>query len=130
MTMPAANGDGPAGGQPQQVGPPRDLAQVIARVREFHPENQPDLIHFMAGEMAGMVGYADALSQVVDNCVNSTGLDPASVSGISDYSAAVTDAAAAMKAAHKQFVTIYQEIIEATDKGVKLPYDGRWFNAA
>lgn len=127
VTMPTTNATTTGG---QQANPPADMAQIISRVSSYEPESVTDLMGFMAGETAGMCGYADALTQVVENCVNTVGLDPQSVQGVTEYAEAVTQAANTMALAHRQFMTVYQEVMEAVDKGVRMPHRGRFFNAA
>ncbi|OPG10576.1 hypothetical protein [Microbispora sp. GKU 823] len=50
--------------------PPLDWAVLINRVANFVPEDDTALVAFMAGETAGVLGYAEALVQTRENCVN------------------------------------------------------------
>lgn len=113
---------GPAG-----VSAPGDWQQVISGVADYEPESDQDLIEWMRRQTAGVCGYADALAQVFDNCVNGVGLDPHAVQGLSEYASAASDLAEAMTRAHRQFLAVYSEVMEAANRGVVLPYRGRWF---
>ncbi|GGS97735.1 hypothetical protein GCM10010156_64910 [Planobispora rosea] len=112
------------------VAPPADWIQIIARITEHAPADDTELLQLMAGEVAGVCGYADALGALHETCVNTVGLDPSSVQGLAEYSASATELAARMVEAHKQFLTVYAEVMEAVARGVVLPYQGRWFTGA
>jgi hypothetical protein len=105
---------------------PPDWAALIARVKDFQPENDVDLMDFMKAEAAGIVAYAEALESARENCVNDVGLDPSSVAGITAYSEAASEASDRMTAAHGQFRTVYGQVLELTAEGVVLPHNGRW----
>lgn len=106
--------------------PPPDHASVIARIAGYEPQDDADLLRFMTGECSAMAGYSDAMAAVFETCVNTIGLDPASVAGLSEYATAITDAAEAMRRAHARFYSIYAEVMEAAAKGVVMPHKGRW----
>ncbi len=105
---------------------PADWATVAGRVADFHPENDADLINFMTSEVAGICGYAEAFEVLHSACVDGLGLDPTSVNGLGEFSGDVMELTQRMVAAHKQFLTTYQEVMEAVRNGVVLPYNGRW----
>lgn len=107
---------------------PADWAQTITRVANYVPEDDAALLHFMAGEVAGVCGYADGLAALHETCVNGVGLDPSSVQGLAEYSTHASELAQRMAEAHKQFLTIYQEVMEAVARGVVMPYQGRFFS--
>ncbi|MET8140010.1 hypothetical protein ABZU32_06845 [Sphaerisporangium sp. NPDC005288] len=109
------------------VAPP-DWAQTIGRIATHVPEDDSALLHLMAGEVAGVCGYADALAALHETCVNAVGLDPSSVQGLAEYSTHASELAQRMAEAHKQFLTIYQEVMEAVARGVVMPYQGRFFS--
>ncbi|MBG0828203.1 hypothetical protein HS041_10530 [Planomonospora sp. ID67723] len=112
------------------VAAPADWAQTITRITEHTPADDTELLQLMAGEVAGVCGYADALGALHETCVNTVGLDPSSVQGLAEYSTSATELAARMVEAHRQFLTTYAEVMEAVARGVVLPYQGRWFTGA
>ncbi|MEU8364918.1 hypothetical protein AB0C27_53785 [Nonomuraea sp. NPDC048882] len=105
---------------------PADWAGLAARIQNFDPESDADLINFMTGEVAGICGYAEAYEALHGGCVDSIGLDPAAVQGLGEFAEHVMELTRAMTAAHRQFVTTYQEVLNAVANGVVLPYNGRW----
>jgi hypothetical protein len=107
---------------------PATLAQHLNHVHDFEPENDADLINMLAGEVQGMLGYAEAANNMFDHCVTGKGLDPAAMQGVSDYAEAFTEAAERVAAAHRQFMAVYDAVIEATNNGTVMPYNGRFFS--
>lgn len=105
---------------------PADWAALIARITDFQPENDVELIDFMKGEGAGIVAYAEGLESARENCVNDIGLDPSSVAGITAYSEAASEASERMTAALERFRTVYGQVLELVGEGVVLPHNGRW----
>ena len=107
-------------------GVPPDYASLNARVANFEPESDGDLIAFMRGVAAGMHGQAEALEQLAEHLVSGLGVDPAAVQGITEYAQAVTECAALMARANAQFQQVYQGVRETVANGTVLPYQGRW----
>jgi hypothetical protein len=108
---------------------PGDWAQVISRINGFVPGKDYELLMFMQQETAGMLNYATALIHLFETCTTVKGLDPNAMNGLAEYSAAAGDAAQAMTLAHRRFVTVYNEIMQAVQRGVVMPFDGRFFTA-
>ncbi|MFI6510167.1 hypothetical protein ACIBCT_21390 [Streptosporangium sp. NPDC050855] len=105
---------------------PGDWAALIGRVAEFQPADDVELIDWMKGETAGVLGYADAADTVRETCVTVVGLDPTSVTGITAYSEHAAEGAARMSEALRTFLTVYAEVQELVASGVVLPYNGRF----
>ena len=100
---------------------------LLTGVAAFSPEDDADLVRFMAQEAAGVVAYAEALEQARENCTNEVGLDPTAVQGLTTYSEHMSEAALRMAEAHRQFMAVYGEVLELAASGVVLPHNGRWF---
>ena len=105
---------------------PPDHAALNARVSGFEPENDGDLLGFMSGEASGKAGYAQAMEQLTEHLLSGVGLDPSSVSAVSEYAQACSEAAAIMVRANARFQTVYQGVRETVAGGTVLPFNGRW----
>jgi len=105
---------------------PAPWNQVIAGAADFEPEDDGHLLAWMAGEVAGMSAYAEALTEVYETCVNTVGLDPVAMQATHDVADAAADAATAMAAARVKFASHYSEVREFAANGGLLPFDGRW----
>lgn len=127
-TMPTSPAE--AGAAPAAVAAPTDWAALIARVSDFTPENDVDLIEWMKGEAAGVVAYAEGLESARENCVTAVGLDPSAVAGITTYSEHMSDASARMTEALATFLVVYGEVLKLAGDGVVLPFNGRWITGA
>jgi hypothetical protein len=107
-------------------GVPADYAGVIARIANYEPENDGDLIRFMAGEATGVSGIAQAWEQQAEHLLASVGLDPAAIQGVTEYAQAMAEAAALMTRANARFQQVYQGVRETVSGGTVLPFRGRW----
>ena len=105
---------------------PGQWRQVANAAVDFEPEDDGELIAWMAAEVAGMSAYAEALTEVYETCVNSLGVDPAAMNAVHDTADAAADAATAMAYARNKFASHYAEVREFAASGGLLPYDGRW----
>lgn len=108
--------------------PSSDWGMLVDRISSFTPDSDHELLQFMQRENAGMLAYATAIVQLFDTCVSAKGLDPSAVQGLAEYSAATGEAGQAMVLAYKRFLAVYQEIMNAVQSGVQMPYDGRFFS--
>ncbi|MFB9681183.1 hypothetical protein [Streptosporangium vulgare] len=124
MTTSPPEAAAPADAAP--IAPPGDWAALIARVSEFTPESDVELIDWMKGETAGVLSYAESVDTVRETCVTVLGLDPSAVAGISAFSEQAADTAARMSEAMNTFMTVYSEVQQLVASGVVLPFDGRW----
>ena len=61
-----------------------------------------------------------------EHLVNSLGLDPAAVQGITEYAQAMSECAALMARANARFQQVYQGVRETVANGTVLPHQGRW----
>jgi hypothetical protein len=107
---------------------PSTLAPHLNYINDFEPDSDAELLNMMGAEVAGKAAEAEAYMELFDRCVSGRGLDPQAMQGVSDYSEAIAESAEAMKRAHQQFVSIYEAIIDATNNGVVMPHDGRFFS--
>ncbi len=105
---------------------PAGWKALAAATASCEPEDDGDLLGWMAGEVAGMAGYGEALIEVCQSCVNSVGLDPAAMAAVHDAADAAAGAATAMACARQKFASHYAEVREFAGNGGVLPYDGRW----
>ena len=126
VPMPVTDHEIAATADAAPIAVPSDWAALIARVTDFTPENDVDLIDFMKGETAGVLGYAEGVDAARETCITVVGLDPSSVSGITAYSEHIAEASARMSEALNTFRTVYAEVLQLRASGVVLPYDGRW----
>ena len=115
-------------GIPTRLQVPPTLAPHLTHIHDFDPENDAELLTFLSQEVTGMMGYAEAANVVFDQCVTGKGLDPAAMQGLQDYADAFTEAAEVVGRAHKQFLAVYEAIIEAAANGTQMPYNGRFFS--
>ena len=119
-------GPGARRGRAPAMEPAVAWKELIARTADYEPEDDAQLLAWMAGEAAGMAGYAESMATAYETAVNSVGLDPAAMSAMHDYADSVAEAAQQMAAARQKFAEFYAEVRNFTAAGNKLPYDGRW----
>jgi hypothetical protein len=100
-------------------------AQVVSGVTDFEPEDDGDLLDWMADEVAGMAAYAEALVEQYESCLR-LGLDPVAMSALHDVADANATAAEAMAAARRKFADHYDQPREFAGNGGLMPHDGRW----
>jgi uncharacterized protein YfaT (DUF1175 family) len=99
---------------------------LTAETGDFEPEDDGHLMAWMAAEVNGMSGYAEAITDVYETGVSGVGLDPVSLAALHDYADAAADAAQAMAYARQKFAAHYAEVREFAAAGGLLPHDGRW----
>lgn len=107
---------------------PPTLAAHLNYIAELHPENDAEILNFLKTEVTGMLAYAEAVNTFFEHCVTGEGLDPAAMQGVSDYAEAFAENASAAANGHKQFLAVYEAIIEAASNGTVMPYNGRFFS--
>ena len=103
-----------------------DHATVNNRVANFEPETEGELVQFMTGEAAGLLGYGQALEQLVEHLLADVGLDPASLQGVHEFAEAASECSALMTAAAAKFKQTYAGVIENAAQGVVMPHHGRF----
>jgi hypothetical protein len=126
MTAPEVPVPGPRASGENHASVPGEWKQVVAAAADFEPEDDGELLAWMAAEVAGMSAYAEALTEVYETCVESIGVDPAAMNAVHDTADAAADAATAMASARGKFAAHYAEVREFAASGGLLPYDGRW----
>jgi hypothetical protein len=107
---------------------PPTLAAHLNHIAELHPENDAEILNFLKTEVTGMLAYAEAVNTFFEHCVTGEGLDPAAMQGVSDYAEAFAENASAAANGHRQFLAVYEAIIEAANNGTVMPYNGRFFS--
>jgi|HubBroStandDraft_5_1064220.scaffolds.fasta_scaffold21357_5 hypothetical protein len=105
---------------------PAEWKNLVAITADFDPEDDAELLAWMASEVNGMAAYAEALTEVYETGVSSIGLDPVSLAALHDTADAAADAAQAMAYARQKFASHYAEVREFAAAGGLLPHDGRW----
>ena len=105
---------------------PGEWKNLVAITADFEPEDDAHLLAWMASEVNGMSGYAEALTEVYETGIGSLGLDPVSLAALHDTADAAAEAAQAMAAARQKFAAHYQEVREFAAAGGLLPHNGRW----
>jgi hypothetical protein len=98
---------------------------VIAGVTDFEPEDDGDLLDWMADEVTGMAGYAEALVEQYEACLQ-RGLDPVAMTALHDVADACASSAETMAEARKRFADHYDQPREFAAQGGLMPHDGRW----
>lgn len=111
---------------PATPGPGAEWKALITATSEFDPEDDSTLLAWMAGEAAGMAGYAEAVDAVHETVATVTGLDPAALQALDDCGSAAANAAEQMAAARQRFTDHYAEVRQFAAAGGELPYNGRW----
>jgi len=105
-------------------GTPPGWKTLTADTADFEPEDDGHLLAWMADQVAGMLGYGEAVAAVHEHCVSAVRLDPAAMATLHDVADAVADAAEAMARAINRFREVYQGPREFVADGGVLPRDG------
>jgi hypothetical protein len=101
-------------------------ARLAAATADFEPEDDGELLAWMAAEAAGMAGYGESLGEVYETVTGAVGVDPVALAALADCADDAAQAAAAMEAARAKFAAHYEEPREFAASGGVLPHDGRW----
>ena len=105
---------------------PAHWKAVASAATDFEPHSDAELLEWMSGEVAGMLGYGEALADVHEHCVAGVRLDLAAMAALHDVSDAAADAAEAMARAIEKFKQVYEGPREFGSDGGVLPKDGDW----
>ncbi len=105
---------------------PPDFAALVARIAQFEPETDADLIAFLRGIATGTAAIGDALEQHADHLSSGVGLDPAATAAVTEAAQAFTEAAQAVSRADARFQALYQGVRETAASGTVLPFRGRF----
>jgi len=91
----------------------------------YEPENDEDLLDWMASEVAGISSYGEAITDLYETCIDADiRLDPVAMAALHDAADASADFAAAMAYARQKFASHYAEVREFVAAGGVLPKDG------
>ena len=100
--------------------------QVASATADFHPGSDAELLDWMSAEVAGMLGYGEALAELHEHCVSAVRADPAAMAALHDVADAAADCAEAMARAREKFREVYEAPREFVADGGVLPKDGDW----
>jgi hypothetical protein len=105
---------------------PGEWGPVVAQAADFEAENDGHLLDWMAGQVAGMGAYAEALIDAYETGVNATGIDPKGLAALHDVADAAAHAAETMGGARTKFADHYELPREFAANGGLMTHDGRW----
>jgi hypothetical protein len=105
---------------------PSEWGPVVAQAADFEPESDGHLLDWMAGQVTGMAGYAEALIEAYETGVGAVGIDPKGLAALHDVADAAAHAAEAMAAAKQKFTDHYELPREFAANGGLMTHDGRW----
>jgi hypothetical protein len=125
---PAAGGSQQKGSDPMTTTTtqttPAGWKTLTTDTADFEPDDDGELLVWMAEQVAGMLGYGEALANVHEHCVSAVRLDPAAMATLHDVADAVADAAEAMARAINRFKQVYEAPREFVADGGVLPKSG------
>jgi hypothetical protein len=105
---------------------PSEWAAVVASAADFEPENDGELLGWMARQVTGLSGWAEALVDFYEHCTAVIGIDPAASAMLHDVADAAAQAAETMGAAKAKFAEHYELPREFAANGGLMTHDGRW----
>lgn len=127
-----------ADGEPAQASPaeiasvmsapvPPHWKHAIEALGSAEPEDYQQHLAIFAGEASGIVAYSEAWFSFAETQLHAIGIDPAAVQASMEAADSVGDCAHDFVLAGRRFLVIYQEIIEAIENGLDLPFNARQF---
>lgn len=105
---------------------PSEWGPVVAQAADFEPDSDGHLLDWMAGQVTGMAGYAEALIEAYETGVGAVGIDPKGLAALHDVADAAAHAAETMSGASKKFADHYELPREFAANGGLMTHDGRW----
>ena len=105
---------------------PSEWGPVIAQAADFEPENDGELLEWMARQVTGLSGWAEALVDFYEHCTQVIGIDPVASAMLHDVADAAAQAAETMSAAKAKFTEHYELPREFAANGGLMTHDGRW----
>jgi hypothetical protein len=105
---------------------PSEWGPVVAQAADFEPESDGHLLDWMAGQVTGMAGYAEALIEAYETGVGAVGIDPKGLAALHDVADAAAHAAETMSGARTRFADHYELPREFAANGGLMTHDGRW----
>jgi hypothetical protein len=103
---------------------PAGWKALAAGTADFEPADDAELLAWMGDQVAGMLGYGEALASVHETCVSGVRLDPAAMAALHDVADATADAAEAMARAIERFKQVYEAPRGFVADGGVLPKSG------
>jgi hypothetical protein len=107
-------------------GAPAEWKALADAVGEAEPATDEEYLDLLAGQIAGMGIYGEAIADLYETCVDSIRLDPVAMASLHDVADAAGDFVTAVAYARQKFAGHYQEVREFTGDGGVLPKDGDW----
>jgi hypothetical protein len=105
---------------------PSEWAAVVATTADFEPENDGELLGWMARQVTGLSAWAEALVDTYEHCTQVIGIDPVASTMLHDVADAAAQAAETMGAAKARFTEHYELPREFAANGGLMTHDGRW----
>ena len=105
---------------------PSEWGPVVAQAADFEPESDGHLLDWMAGQVTGMAGYAEALIEAYETGTGAVGIDPKGLAALHDVADAAAHAAQTMSGARTKFADHYELPREFAANGGLMTHDGRW----
>ena len=105
---------------------PSEWAAVVAQTADFEPENDGELLDWMARQVTGLSAWAEALVDTYEHCTSVIGIDPQASAMLHDVADAAAQAAETMGAAKAKFTEHYELPREFAANGGLMTHDGRW----
>jgi hypothetical protein len=105
---------------------PSEWAPVVATTADFEPENDGELLDWMARQVTGLSAWAEALVDTYEHCTAVIGIDPKASAMLHDVADAAAQAAETMAAAKARFTEHYELPREFAANGGLMTHDGRW----
>ena len=105
---------------------PSEWGPVVAQAADFEPESDAHLLDWMAGQVTGMAGYAEALIEAYETGTGAVGIDPKGLAALHDVADAAAHAAETMSGARTKFADHYELPREFAANGGLMTHDGRW----
>jgi hypothetical protein len=108
------------------AGVPSEWAAVVGQAADFEPENDAELLDWMARQVTGLSAWAEALVDTYEHCTQVIGIDPQASAMLHDVADAAAEAAETMGAAKAKFAEHYELPREFAANGGLMTHDGRW----
>jgi hypothetical protein len=99
---------------------------TIDDTADLDPDSDTELLEYMTDEVAGMLGYGEALTELHETCVSGVRVDPVAMECVHDCADAIAEAAGVMAQAIDRFKEVLERPREFVADGGVLPKDGDW----
>lgn len=105
---------------------PSEWGAVVSGTADFEPENDGELLGWMARQVTGLSAWAEALVDTYEHCTQVIGIDPKASAMLHDVADAAAQCAETMGAAKARFTEHYELPREFAASGGLMTHDGRW----